>query len=198
MRFSQSQSICKRHNQILKLQGNYIAAHTTSLPRPKLHQNHSTVRNNMPSTYQISEPHPTTPSNRYIHTGRGGAGNTILVSTSSSPSTSTSTSPISKPSSILSRKSSVRASTKASTGRGGAGNIYPFSALSSFSLADEMDAQAAREQGREVWHVGRGGAGNWSSQSARCARKLSNGSDESNSSQRSGFLRRLNGAFERR
>jgi hypothetical protein len=62
-----------------------------------------------------------------------------------------------------------------------------------------MDAQSAREQGHEVWHVGRGGAGNFASQGAGVGgRKLSSGSEGSVGSGRSGFLGRLSGAFERR
>jgi hypothetical protein len=58
-----------------------------------------------------------------------------------------------------------------------------------------MNAQVMRELSHEVWHVGRGGAGNRSSQKAR---KMSNESEESNGSVRSGFFERLSDAFDRR
>jgi hypothetical protein len=148
------------------------------------------------ASYQITEPHPTTLTNHYIHTGRGGAGNTIRVAPSTSTAGSSKLSTLSK---TPSNTSSIRNSTKASTGRGGAGNIYPHSALSHFSLSDEMDAQAARESGREVWHVGRGGAGNLASQKAGGSgrRRVSNESVDSTGSARSGFFGKLSGALER-
>lgn len=145
----------------------------------------------MPS-YQITEPHPTALTNHYVHTGRGGAGNTIRVAPRTSPTAGSSTASSNAP--------SIRTSTKASTGRGGAGNFHPHASLSRFSLSDEMDAQAARESGHEVWHVGRGGAGNLASQEAAgCGRRrVSSESVDSAGSARSGFFGRLSGALERR
>lgn len=66
----------------------------------------------MPS-YTINEPHPTVQQNTYTHSGRGGAGNTFLVS---QPTTSPEGIPT---------KASVKPSSSSSrffSGRGGAGN----------------------------------------------------------------------------
>lgn len=144
----------------------------------------------MPS-YSITEPHPTALPNHYIHTGRGGAGNMIKSSmlTKSTPKSSS----LHK---VPSSHSSHNSSAKTSTGRGGAGNIHLVSELPMFSFDEEMNAQVGREKHHDVWHVGRGGAGNWTSrQPEGSSRKVSG---ESNSSSGSGLFGRLSGAFERR
>jgi hypothetical protein len=61
-----------------------------------------------------------------------------------------------------------------------------------------MDAQVEREVGHAVWHVGRGGAGNWSAKEKKVGRKGSvESTASSNASSRSGFLGRLSGVFTR-
>jgi Protein of unknown function (DUF3602) len=139
--------------------------------------------------YQITEPHPTVAPNRYIHTGIGGAGNKVKISSGKRSSLS----------STLSRSTPPHnPSAKASTGRGGAGNIHFSSELPLFSFDEEMDAQVGREKGHEIWHVGRGGAGNRNSRRPDGERKTSVESHGSDSSPRSsGFFGRLSGAFER-
>jgi len=147
--------------------------------------------------YQIVEPAPTAQPNHYVHCGRGGAGNMYKASSS------TKTAPLANSASHISAISRA-AGSKSSTGRGGAGNIRPVADLPSYSFDEEMDAQTTREKSHDVFHVGRGGAGNWSRSSEALrrtessARKYSNESVESNSSSHSGFLSRLSGAFERR
>jgi hypothetical protein len=143
--------------------------------------------------YQLTEPHPTTTANSYIHTGRGGAGNMYKASKTTSSS---------KPASVVPNKKG-----KFSSGRGGAGNILPLSEAMPFSFDEELSLQTTREQHHDVWHVGRGGAGNWSRKDSNASmrgsdeleRKKSTDTVGSNaSSTRSGFLGRLSSAFERR
>jgi hypothetical protein len=49
-----------------------------------------------------------------------------------------------------------------------------------------------------VWHVGRGGAGNWTTTRPESSRKDSTSSADSDDSRRSGFFGRLSMNFERR
>lgn len=144
--------------------------------------------------FSITEPHPTALPNHRIHTGRGGAGNTFKISsnaTTAAPLTLTATN---------STAATASPSSKFSSGRGGAGNIHPFSAAAPFSFDEEIEAQTSREQHHETWHVGRGGAGNWTSKKSASAsqRKMSSESRDSEaSSTRSGFMGRLSGVFTR-
>jgi hypothetical protein len=48
-----------------------------------------------------------------------------------------------------------------------------------------------------VWHVGRGGAGNWTTAGPDSSRKDSSSSAGSDASARSGFFGRLSNTFER-
>lgn len=142
--------------------------------------------------YQITEPHPTASPNAYMHTGRGGAGNMYKVTATASVSN-----PLAKTTTSTSTRSSSHPSAKVSTGRGGAANIRSSSQIHNFSFEEEVALQA-RDAHHEVWHVGRGGAGNWGSKEpVQSSRKLSNESEGSDSSQRSGFFGRLSGAFDR-
>jgi len=70
-----------------------------------------------------------------------------------------------------------------------------------FSFDEELSLQTTREQNHDVWHVGRGGAGNWTKKGegeAGLQRKSTAGSESSQGSARSGLLGRLSGVFERR
>jgi hypothetical protein len=143
--------------------------------------------------FSVSEPHPTALPNHRVHTGRGGAGNTFRVSSNAAaPLTLTSTNMTNKSSATQS------ATSKFSSGRGGAGNIHPISSAAVYSFDEEMEAQTSREQHHDTWHVGRGGAGNWTTKKPAGAseRKMSNESAASGaSSTRSGFMGRLSGVF---
>jgi hypothetical protein len=166
--------------------------------------------------YQVLDPAPTQrPNSNYYHTGRGGAGN---MRKSSPPPTSLNTKRPSLDKRVSLAHSTTNMSTlsraagsKGSTGRGGAGNIRPVADLPLFSFDEEMDAQAAREEKERsgsIFHVGRGGAGNWSTaknekrgstgEEMMRGRKDSNESADSNASVRSGILGRISGVFERR
>jgi hypothetical protein len=147
----------------------------------------------MPSHYSITEPHPT--ATTYLHSGRGGAGNTFRA-----PKNSTDGSTARGPASAL-KTGLPASSSKYSAGRGGAGNIHAVSERPVFSFDDELERQNTRERKMRdgsVWHVGRGGAGNFTSSQTKSARKDSTSSTGSDASARSGFFGRLSNTFERR
>lgn len=145
-------------------------------------------------TYTITEPHPT--ARNYIHSGRGGAGNTFKAPKTSNPRTASG--PASRFEGGL-----PETSTKFSSGRGGAGNIHHTSEKQPFSFDDELDRQRTREKKLKssgaAYHVGRGGAGNYTSVSSPVAlRKDSASSIDTDASGRSsGFLGRLSHTFGR-
>jgi len=140
----------------------------------------------MSPRYQVTEPHPHVSPSAFIHSGRGGAGNTFQAPKTTDGSTARG------PASLFSR-GLPQTSSKFSSGRGGAGNILPSSEKAPFSFVEELESQSTREKKLSEggnWHVGRGGAGNWASGS-QSARKGSTSSDDSNGSVRSGgFLER--------
>jgi hypothetical protein len=146
----------------------------------------------MPSTYSITEPHPT--ASKYIHSGRGGAGNTFKAPKTSQGSSARG------PASLVSTL--PKSDSKFSSGRGGAGNIHDSSEKAIFSFDEELERQSTREkmmkQQGAIWHVGRGGAGNWTTARASSNRKDSSSSGDSDASVHSGFFGRLSHTFERR
>ena len=146
----------------------------------------------MPSHYSVTEPHPTV--KKYVHSGRGGAGNTFRAPKTSEGSTARG------PASVL-EAGLPASSSKFSSGRGGAGNIHHSSERAIFSFDEELERQNTRERKMKegaVWHVGRGGAGNWTSSQPESSRKASTSSAGSDASARSGFFGRLSNTFERR
>jgi len=145
----------------------------------------------MPSRYSITEPHPT--ANTFVHAGRGGAGNTFKAPKTSKGSSARG------PASLF-EAGLPQGSGKFSSGRGGAGNIHPSSEKAIFSFDEELERQSTRErkiQDGAIYHVGRGGAGNFAQTRASSGRKDSSSSGDSASSSRSGFFGRLSHTFER-
>jgi hypothetical protein len=145
----------------------------------------------MPSQYQITEPHPT--AQNYIHSGRGGVGNTFKA-----PATTNGIN-ARGPASLF-ETGLPQTSGRFSSGRGGAGNIRESSEKAIFSFDEELERQTTRDQKIKegaVWHVGRGGAGNWSTSQAVSGRKSSTSSTGSDASTRSGFFSRLSSSLER-
>jgi len=141
----------------------------------------------MPSRVLVTEPHPT--ANTYIHSGRGGAGNLFKVPITSSGATARG------PASLF-ETGLPKSSSKFSSGRGGAGNIHPSSEKALFSLDEELDRQSTRERKIKeggIYHVGRGGAGNYATTRPNAGRKDSSSSAGSDASARSGFFGRLSG-----
>jgi len=167
----------------------------SSRPLPQPHPQPNPTNITMPSRYSVVEPHPT--ANTFIHSGRGGAGNTFKAPKTSSGSTARG------PASLLSIDlPQHNSSGKFSSGRGGAGNIHPSSEKALFSFDEELERQNTRERKIKdgaVYHVGRGGAGNFAQARAASKRKDSSSSGESDgsSSRTSGFFGRLSHTFER-
>jgi hypothetical protein len=146
----------------------------------------------MPSYYSITEPHPS--ANKYVHSGRGGAGNTFRAPKTSAGTTAQG------PASLFDSDLPT-SSSKFSSGRGGAGNIHKSSERAIFSFDEELERQNTWERKMKdgaVWHVGRGGAGNCTSSLPASSRKDSTSSAGSATSARSGFFERLSNTFERR
>ncbi|PMD44044.1 hypothetical protein L207DRAFT_525412 [Hyaloscypha variabilis F] len=145
----------------------------------------------MPSQYAITEPHPH--PGKYVHSGRGGSGNIFKA-----PKTSSGTSARGPPS--LFENGLPKSTSKFSSGRGGAGNIHEPSERAIFSFDEELDRQSTREKRLKeagVWHVGRGGAGNYAVAKPNSGRKDSTSSAGSDGSAQSGFFGRLSHTFER-
>jgi len=145
----------------------------------------------MASRFSVTEPHPT--ASKYIHSGRGGAGNTFKAPKTSNGSTATG------PASLF-EAGLPQSSSKFSSGRGGAGNIHFTSEKATYSFDEELDRQNTREKmmlNGGVYHVGRGGAGNFATNPLlrESGRKDSMSSVDSNLSSGEGFLRRLSHTF---
>ncbi|KIW27773.1 uncharacterized protein PV07_07481 [Cladophialophora immunda] len=120
-------------------------------------------------SYSIVEPHPSVTNNtHFISTGRGGFGNAVRSSSSSASAWGSDASTGGRTSS--SRLGSLASSTTSSasssrktftSGRGGAGNVFPSSERAIFSFDEELEQQLRWERdAAPVYHVGRGGAGN--------------------------------------
>ncbi|ATZ49403.1 hypothetical protein BCIN_04g05560 [Botrytis cinerea B05.10] len=146
----------------------------------------------MTARYQVTEPHPHVATSSFIHSGRGGAGNTFKAPKTTNGSNARG------PASLFTL-GLPQTSSKFSSGRGGAGNILPTSKKAPFSFDEELERQSTREKKMSeggMWHVGRGGAGNYASGRPASERKSSTSSEDSNGSIRSarsgGFLERWN------
>lgn len=142
----------------------------------------------MSSPYTIVEPHPSVaPQQRYIGTGRGGAGNAVKA-----PSSVTRGSDASGPASRASDASIYTPRRAFISGRGGAGN-YMNESPRIFSFDEELQHQMKQSKNvAPVYRVGRGGAGNLhranpsSDEKSLLTRRDSNNSSSSNSSAESG------------
>jgi hypothetical protein len=171
------------HNQAIELQAKASDSfhqqplEQTTTERPSI--NTST----MPShQYQVTEPHPSVTTSSFIHSGRGGAGNTFKAPPTSNGRDARG------PASLFSR-GLPETSMKFSSGRGGAGNILPTSKKAPFSFDEELERQSTRDKKMNaggIWHVGRGGAGNWAAGRPSSERKNSESSVDSSGSERSG------------
>lgn len=138
--------------------------------------------------YQITEPHPTVA--KYAYSGRGGAGNVVKAPKTTKGSTATG------PASHF-EQGIPQTSSKFSAGRGGAGNIHSTSERAIFSFDEELERQATRESADNaggIHHIGRGGAGNWTTNATPSSRK---DSSSSAGSERSGFFHRLSQTLSR-
>jgi len=141
------------------------------------------------STYRITEPHPSVPASHYVHAGRGGAGNVTHIDPKATTSAATATGPASRTALTNSSANGYYAS-----GRGGAGNMHHTAERPMFSFDEELERQRRMMQHQTpVYHVGRGGAGNFASEDA--ARRTS-GSDTSSVSS-AGVRTSLEGTWNR-
>jgi len=149
----------------------------------------------MPSSnYRITEPHPSIPSSRYIYSGRGGAGNISHVD----PSSITAGTSASGPASLANLSSGTNAARNYTSGRGGAGNLHA-SERPIFSFDEELERQKRMmEHQAPVYHIGRGGAGNYASPSSeKLSRRGSAGSSGSDRSENQGARNSLEGTWQR-
>ncbi|KAI9861558.1 MAG: hypothetical protein M1813_005168 [Trichoglossum hirsutum] len=106
-------------------------------------------------SYQITEPLPSVPSTNYVHGGRGGLGNYRRVDPNRRSTVNNG-----RPGSYGSSKTSP--SAVISCGRGGAGNMYAGKERAMFSFDEELTRDRVREEAAApIYHVGRGGAGNF-------------------------------------
>ncbi|KAF2274397.1 uncharacterized protein EI97DRAFT_354242, partial [Westerdykella ornata] len=107
--------------------------------------------------YHITEPHPSLPASHIYHSGRGGAGNYTRVTPSSITPGATASGPASRIKLTPPPSTAIFAS-----GRGGAGNMRAERERAMFSFDEELAAQERlREHAAPVYHIGRGGAGNF-------------------------------------
>ena len=153
------------------------------------------------STYRITEPHPSVPSSHYIHSGRGGAGNISHIDPKDVTAGSDATGPASR--TALDGTHAANAAHYYASGRGGAGNMHHSGERPIFSFDEELDRQRRMmEHQTPVYHVGRGGAGNFASEGLQ--RRSSATSDSSSvisgqqvRSSFEGALNRLRGSFSK-
>lgn len=115
---------------------------------------------------RVTDPHPTVPSNRYFHTGRGGAGNRAQAS-SRAAAPSLPLAQVAAPaayrttSNTSAGSGSSTSSAFYTSGRGGAGNMHRDYERTIFSFDEELERQQRMmDQAAPVYMVGRGGAGN--------------------------------------
>ena len=157
----------------------------------------------MSLSYHITEPHPSVPqASTTVYYGRGGAGNKTRISHSTLTAGPTASGPASRiqltppPSNAL-----------FTTGRGGAGNVHREKERAMFSFDEELAQQERlREHAAPVYHIGRGGAGNFTSETnddlhhhrSKIGRTNSNSSAASSSSESAAGVRRsIEGAWNK-
>ncbi|KAF2175722.1 hypothetical protein K469DRAFT_609684 [Zopfia rhizophila CBS 207.26] len=147
----------------------------------------------MPS-YHITEPHPSVPASNLYHSGRGGAGNITRVN----PKNITSGPNASGPASLI-KLSPPPANALFTSGRGGAGNVHREKERAMFSFDEELAQQERlREHAAPVYHIGRGGAGNYVDEMhPRTSRQNSASSNSSSDNEAHGVRQSLEGAWHR-
>lgn len=135
----------------------------------------------MPQTYRITEPHPSLPASHYYHSGRGGAGNTTYIRDARTITNGqTAMGPAS-----AGKIASPSPNAYFASGRGGAGNLHRSKERAMFSFDEELaQQQRLQSHAAPVYHIGRGGAGNFVDEKAT-ARKNSASSVSSTDSDES-------------
>ncbi|KAF1837690.1 hypothetical protein BDW02DRAFT_576970 [Decorospora gaudefroyi] len=148
----------------------------------------------MPSSFHISEPHPS--ASTYMYSGRGGAGNAMRIKPSEVTAGPTASGPASR-----TKLTPPPSNAMYATGRGGAGNMKR-SERAMFSFDEELAQQERlRSQQAPVYHIGRGGAGNlvdeMKPRSQRQNSASSSSSVESVQSEKDGVRRSMENAWQR-
>ncbi len=149
----------------------------------------------MPRTLSVVEPHPSVPqSGGYVYGGRGGAGNYKHYKSTDLTAGPSATGPASRINLIkpFSKRqtASQTSPTYFASGRGGAGNMFRPSTAGVddervFQFDEEMVKKRETQAVAPVYHIGRGGAGNYADESRpqRTARTDSGASVMSSSSE---------------
>lgn len=146
------------------------------------------------SSYRITEPHPSVPASHYIHSGRGGAGNISHIDPKTLTTGKDATGPASR--TALDGAHASNSSHYYASGRGGAGNIHHNVERPIFSFDEELERQRRMmEHQAPVFHVGRGGAGNYAGESMQ--RRSSNTSDSSSVMSGQGVRNSIEGTWTR-
>lgn len=128
--------------------------------------------------YSITEPHPSVPQTHYAHVGRGGAGNWAHVDPKRTTNGADAKGPASR-----SKLQPPPSDGYFLSGRGGAGNVHQQRERAIFSFDEELERQRKMmEHQAPIYHVGRGGAGNFSSEYSSQRRHGSGSSLTSNES----------------
>jgi hypothetical protein len=139
-------------------------------------------------SFHITEPHPSIKSSSsYIYSGRGGAGNLHRIKASDNITNGpTASGPASRV-----KLSPPPTTAYYASGRGGAGNMHREKERAMFSFDEELQQQERlRSQQAPVYHVGRGGSGNFVSESKpKSQRQNSSSSVESVQSEKDGVRR---------
>lgn len=152
----------------------------------------------MTRSASVIEPHPTVPkSGGYIGGGRGGAGNIKKYRAEELSNGASATGPASRIS--LARPFGKRTIT---SGRGGAGNVFSSNEESIFQFDEEMIKSRETAHVTPVYHIGRGGAGNWINEAKPVtASQRKNSTDSERSNEESAgrpSLQRFSSIFSRR
>jgi hypothetical protein len=107
--------------------------------------------------YSVTEPHPSVPASNYYSAGRGGAGNLKKISPKAVTAGPDATGPAAR-----TTIPTVSSDTYFAAGRGGLGNMHREKERAIFSFDEELERQSRlMEHQAPVYHVGRGGAGNF-------------------------------------
>jgi hypothetical protein len=130
----------------------------------------------MPS-YRITEPHPSVPASHVYYAGRGGAGNVTRVNPKDVTDGPTASGPASRV-----KLTPPPSNGYFTSGRGGAGNVHREKERAIFSFDEELAQQERlREHAAPVYHIGRGGAGNYVDEMAPRAHRTNSASSTSSS-----------------
>jgi hypothetical protein len=143
--------------------------------------------------YRITEPHPSVPASNVYYAGRGGAGNVTRVNPKDLTDGPNATGPASRI-----KLSSPPADSLFTSGRGGAGNIHREKERAMFSFDEELAQQERlREHAAPVYHIGRGGAGNYIDEMHPRPHRQNSASSNGSSDSETGVRRSVESAWGR-